>query len=113
MLLMTGFGLGLGLLLGVLNVFMRDVGQVVQLLLQFGFWLTPIVYMPEILPDWARPWLALNPVYPLVRGYQDVLAFQQPPTLGALFAGALLAGLLLVLALWLFRRAEAELVDQL
>lgn len=111
--LMTGLGLGLGLLLGVLNVFMRDVGQVVQLLLQFGFWLTPIVYMPEILPDWARPWLQLNPVYPLVRGYQDVLAFQQPPALGALFAGALLAGLLLVLALWLFRRAEAELVDQL
>lgn len=113
MLLMTGFGLGLGLLLGVLNVFMRDVGQIVQLLLQFGFWLTPIVYMPEILPDWARPWLALNPVHPLVRGYQDVLAFQQPPAFIAMLAGALIAGLLLALALWLFRRAEAELVDQL
>ncbi|WP_323680943.1 ABC transporter permease [Lamprobacter sp.] len=111
--LMTGLGLGLGLVLGVLNVFMRDVGQVLQLLLQFGFWLTPIVYMPEILPDSVRPWLLLNPVQPLVRSYQDVLSFQQPPALGALLASALLAGLMLVLALWLFRRAEAELVDQL
>jgi ABC-type polysaccharide/polyol phosphate export permease len=35
---------GLGVLLGTLNVFFRDVGQTMGLVLQFWFWLTPIVY---------------------------------------------------------------------
>ena len=36
--------LSIGLVLGVLNVFIRDVGQVVPVVLQFGFWLTPVSY---------------------------------------------------------------------
>ncbi|MGC6739044.1 O9 family O-antigen export ABC transporter permease subunit, partial [Escherichia coli] len=36
------FTLGLGIILGVLNVFVRDVGQFVNILLQFWFWFTPI-----------------------------------------------------------------------
>ena len=43
-------GLGVGLLLGVFNVFVRDVGQVVPIVLQLGFWFTPIVYTPDIVP---------------------------------------------------------------
>ena len=43
-------GMGVGVLLGVLNVFMRDVGQVVPVVLQALFWLTPIVDSVDILP---------------------------------------------------------------
>src|SRR5437764_1324747 len=42
MLLTLSVGLGIGLMLGVFNVFIRDVGQVVPIALQFGFWLAPI-----------------------------------------------------------------------
>ena len=38
------FAIGLGMVLGVLNVFFRDVGQLFGVVLQFWFWLTPIVY---------------------------------------------------------------------
>lgn len=38
------FCAGLGMILGVLNVFFRDVGQLFAICLQFWFWLTPIVY---------------------------------------------------------------------
>ena len=38
------FAIGLGISLGVLNVFFRDVGQFFGIFLQFWFWLTPIVY---------------------------------------------------------------------
>ena len=50
LLLQTAFALALGLILGVLNVFFRDVGQLFGILLQFWFWLTPIVYPASIIP---------------------------------------------------------------
>ncbi len=104
---------GLGLVLGIFNVFVRDVGQLVGLALQYGFWFTPIVYMPAILPETLRGLLRLNPLYWVVGGYQDILVFHHPPQWAGLAAVAALAGALLGLALFLFRRASPEMVDVL
>ena len=108
-----GLATGLGLILGVFNVFVRDVGQVVGLALQYGFWFTPIVYMPAILPDPLRMLLKLNPLYWVVSGYQNILVFHGPPPLQGLAITGALAGFLLVAALYLFRRAAPEMVDVL
>src|SRR3546814_126684 len=50
LLIMVIFAIGLGITLGVLNVFFRDVGQFFGIVLQFWFWLTLIVYHPSIFP---------------------------------------------------------------
>lgn len=111
--LTIGLGTGLGLTLGILNVFMRDIGQAVPILLQVGYWFTPIVYLPEIIPAAYRPWLALNPLYPIVTGYHDILVFERSPVWLSLLPVVALALLLLGFALFLFRRAKAEMVDVL
>jgi lipopolysaccharide transport system permease protein len=108
-----GIAAGIGLILGVFNVFVRDVGQMVSLALQYGFWFTPIVYMPGILPEKLRALLQLNPLYWVVTGYQNILVFHAAPHLSGLALVAAFAGLLLVLALYLFRRAAPEMVDVL
>ncbi len=107
------FALGLGLLLGVLNVFFRDVGQFVGVLLQFWFWLTPIVYSAAILPERARAWLALNPLTALVDAYQRLLLTGAWPDWAAF--GWHLAGTLALcgLAAFAFDRLQAEMVDEL
>jgi lipopolysaccharide transport system permease protein len=105
--------LGFGLTMGVLNVFMRDVGQVVPVLLQVGYWFTPIVYLPQIIPEPYRNWLALNPLYPLVGAYQDILVFGRMPSFASLAPVCLLAVCMLGIALYLFRRSNAEMVDVL
>ncbi len=113
MLLTLAIGVGVGLLLGVINVFVRDVGQVVPVALQFGFWLAPIAYTPDIVPAALRRLIYLNPVTPIVQGYQDALLFDQVPDLRALVLLALCALALLAAALALFRRASAEMADVL
>lgn len=107
------FGLGCGLLLGVLNVFVRDIGAALGVILQLLFWLTPIVYMPSIVPGQFQRFLAFNPLYPLVKGYQDVILFDKAPQLEGLVTPALLALVLLATSLVLFRRAAPDLVDEL
>lgn len=105
--------LGLGLALGVLNVFMRDIGQVVPVVMQFLFWFTPIVYMVNIIPEQYRGWLALNPLIPIVTGYQNVLLHNRAPDWTGLGMIALIALALLAFALLLFRKASPEMMDQL
>lgn len=104
---------GLGLVLGILNVFMRDVGQLVAILLQFGFWLTPIVYTIDILPAAFQEMLRLNPMFWVVDNYHRVLAYGVPPNLWSLAAISAFALVLLGLALVLFRKASGEMVDVL
>ena len=66
------------------TVFVRDVGQVVPIALQLGFWFTPIVYAPDIVPQNLRPLLQLNPMTAIVQSFQNVMLFDRPPDFAAL-----------------------------
>jgi lipopolysaccharide transport system permease protein len=113
MVITVAFAVGLGLVLGVLNVFIRDIGQVVPVAMQFLFWLTPVVYMVNVIPEQYRSWLSLNPLIPIVTGYQDVLLYDRAPNWVGLGETACITVALLFLSLWIFRKASPELVDQL
>jgi lipopolysaccharide transport system permease protein len=111
--LTLALALGIGIVLGILNVFMRDVGQVIPLVLQIGFWFTPVVYVPTVLPENLRALLAFNPVYPLITAYHEILVFGRMPDLGSLAGTAILAVGLMAVGMFMFRRAGAEMVDVL
>jgi lipopolysaccharide transport system permease protein len=107
------FAVGLGVTLGVLNVFFRDVGQLSGMLLQFWFWATPIVYIASILPEWLRPWMNLNPMYHVMQGYQNIFVSNQWPDWQNLALLALFSMGLALYAVSLFSRHAGEIVDEL
>jgi lipopolysaccharide transport system permease protein len=107
------FSLGLGVSLGILNVFFRDVGQTVTVVLFFWFWLTPIVYPAAILPDRVEAMLRYNPMYPLMSAYQDVMVYGQAPDWGSLWPVTLAGLVLCALGVRLFLRRAGEMVDEL
>lgn len=107
------FAIGLGISLGVLNVFFRDVGQFFGIFLQFWFWLTPIVYAANTLPEFVRPWLALNPMSSLMAAFQSVLVSGQWPQWQTLWPTSLFALLLCTLGFRLFRKHSGEMGDEL
>jgi len=74
-LLMIALAFGMGLCFGTLNVFFRDIAQMIGLLLQLWMWLTPIVYSVEILPPAIHPLLWLNPFYPFVHIFRETFLF--------------------------------------
>lgn len=63
--------LGLSWLTSALNVFVRDTGQFVAMCLQFGFWITPIFWSIDILPQKYHFFIKLNPVFYITEGYRD------------------------------------------
>lgn len=107
------FAIGLGMVLGVLNVFFRDVGQFFGIFLQFWFWLTPIVYPANILPEAIKPFMNLNPMAPVIGAYQNIFVNHHWPQWGSLWPTALLASLLCLLGFRLFKKNAGEMVDEL
>lgn len=107
------FSIGLGIILGVLNVFFRDVGQFFNIVLQFWFWLTPIVYPLTILPEKIRPLMAWNPMAPLVNAYQVIMINGQWPQWEKLIPVTLIGMTLCILGMSLFRKRAGEMVDEL
>lgn len=107
------FSMALGIGLGVMNVFFRDVGQLLNILLQFWFWFTPIVYPVRIIPEALMPLMKLNPMYAITSSYQNIFLYGTLPDfrlVGAVFVLALVLG---IWSLWLYRHHVGELVDEL
>lgn len=106
-------GAGLGLTLGVINVFIRDIGQIVPIVMQFWFWLTPIVYMPNIIPIQYQNILAFNPMTSIVIAYQDILVYGRKPDFLTLIYPITVAIVTFFLALFIYFRSNEEMVDVL
>lgn len=113
LLLQIFFTVGLGTLLAVLNVFFRDIGQLFPILLQFWFWLTPIVYSIDIIPTAFRSLLEINPLLPLTVAYQGVFVLGVWPDWTSLFPLLIISSFLMALALRLFRKQAGDMVDEL
>jgi lipopolysaccharide transport system permease protein len=98
---------------GTLNVFIRDVGSFVGVAVQFWFWLTPIVYPIEIVPEAAHALLNWNPMRHVVGAYQRVLVEGEAPDWLTLVPLSILT-LVVVGGSWLvFRHLSPDLVDEL
>jgi lipopolysaccharide transport system permease protein/teichoic acid transport system permease protein len=70
--------LGIGWFTSSASLFIKDINNVVALLIQFGFWLTPIFWNIEMVPVKYQWIVKLNPVYYIVTGYRDSLLFNIP-----------------------------------
>jgi len=105
--------LGMGLMLGVLNVFMRDIGQIMPVIMQLWFWLTPIVYMPAILPPGGKALLDWNLMYPAIHSFQQVVLYGNPPQVREFLPMAVVSAVLLAMSYFLFLKASPEMVDEL
>jgi len=109
----AAFSLSLGVLLGVLNVFYRDVGFVVGIVIQFWFWSTPIVYTVDILPSKFQSFVDYNPIMPLINGYHNVIYLNLMPDWLSLIKFSFYLLILAGFTYSVFRRAQAEIVDAL
>jgi ABC-type polysaccharide/polyol phosphate export permease len=107
------FGFGLGLLLGILNLFFRDIAQVLGVVFQIWMWSLPVVYFEDALPAAYRYVVSFNPAYPFLRALREAYLQPDPPQLSlwlAMLAWAVVASLA---GLALVRRLRTDIRDVL
>ena len=72
---------GIGLLLSAINVFFRDIKHIYSILLLILMYMTPIFYPASIIPDKYLPLFWLNPLYPVLEMFRDVVLYGVMPDL--------------------------------
>lgn len=70
--------LGISWMVSALNVFIRDIGQVVGVVIQVGFWATPIFWDINMMPSRVQFFLKLNPMFYIVQGYRETFIYFRP-----------------------------------
>lgn len=101
----------LGYLFAVLSVFIRDIREMVGILMQLWFWMTPIVYVSDIIPPAWQSLLTLNPYYHIADALRDTMIAGTHPALLPLACILSAAIALLVISFWLARRLERDIRD--
>lgn len=107
---LLALAVGVALALAAMQVFIRDLSQSIGLLVTLWFFLTPIIYAPQTVPETLARWLALNPVTGVVDAQRALL-----PGLSGLPGSALwtwlAAPLLLVLGYVVYQRLRPHLEE--
>jgi lipopolysaccharide transport system permease protein len=105
--------LGLGFALCAANVYLRDVRLLVDVAVLLGFYLTPVIYDPESVPDGYRYVLYLNPMAHILGAYRSVMLAGELPALGPFLLLALVGAAVLVAGYSIYRLASPFFVDEL
>jgi ABC-type polysaccharide/polyol phosphate export permease len=112
-LLLSCFGFGIGLVLGVANVRFRDVFYLVGIGLQVMFYATPIVYPLDIVPENAQRLLELNPMTAFVYAMRQCVYSLDLPTLTNWLAMGVAATVSLVGGWIIFSRWAPSVIEEL
>jgi lipopolysaccharide transport system permease protein len=100
-----------GLILAVLTVFIRDMKEIVGIVLQIWFWFTPIVYVKEILPGWVKKFIVFNPVFILADSFQNIFLRNRLPDIKLLIILTAVTFFLLFLSYLIYIRLESDVKD--
>lgn len=107
--------LGLGWAVSALNPFLRDIAQIVGVVLQVGFWATPIFWDIHIMPAKIQMIFKLNPMFYIVQGYRDSFIYFKPfwmHPLQTLYFWAI-TGTILVAGALIFKKLKPQFADVL
>ncbi len=107
------FSLGIGWMLASLGVFLRDVGQTIQIVTMLLLFLSPIFYPITALPEAFRPWILLNPLTFIIEQTRAVLVWGQLPNWMGLGVYGVLSVLMAWTGYWWFQKTRKGFADVL
>jgi ABC-type polysaccharide/polyol phosphate export permease len=106
------FTLGIVFILSSLVVYLRDLRYAMSLIIQVGFFATPILYGIDRVPASLRlAYCLINPLAPVIDGYRRVVILGQDPAWGLLLPAVAMSAAYLVLGFRLFKRLETGFSD--
>lgn len=113
LLLLFTISLGLSLALSGLNVFYRDVQFIWQVLLQIGFFATPVVYTTEVFPENLQKFILLNPIARILTSARDTIIYSSPAKIEDLLFIFLSAVVFLFVGYIIFSRLEPRFAEEI
>lgn len=100
------FSLGMGLLLSALVVTFRDLQHLYGVLITAWLYLTPIFYPIDMLPDWVKHIVHMNPIANIIEMFRDVVMYGVVPSAMLQVKCLGSCAIVMVLGLWVFYKQQ-------
>jgi ABC-type polysaccharide/polyol phosphate export permease len=106
------FATALGIFLSAANLFYRDVKYLVEVVVTFGIFFTPVFYESELAGRWE--WLLLlNPVAPLLEGLNSCIVLGRMPKPGWVLYSGIVSFTSFFLAMAFFKKLEPKFAENI
>ena len=108
------FAYSIGVIFGVVNVFYRDVREFLSIFMNIWFWMTPIVWVPSIAPEWLQNFQSgLNPYFWFLEEYREIFLYGNASQLGKMLFLAIVSFLFFAASVFFVKYFEKEIRDHL
>ncbi len=104
---------GTSLALAALYVYYRDLAQIWEVILQIGFFVTPIVYPVNVIPERFLFYYMLNPVTRLIGMYRDILLKGSLPGFMDVILVIIFGSVLFIFGSWIFKRLSRRFAEEI
>jgi lipopolysaccharide transport system permease protein len=105
------FTFSLGVILSLFVPFFKDIKVVLPIVLQLWFWITPIIYFKDIVPQKYHILFTINPFYYFIESYHAIFLYAQAPCFDHIARLGLLTLLLFALATYLYKKMLPTVKD--
>jgi lipopolysaccharide transport system permease protein len=105
--------LGTSLVLAALNVYYRDIQYIWALILQIGFFATPVIYPLSVFPPYLLKILSYNPLAQVIFLARDVTLYSKEPNLASFVFVIFIAVVILGIGYAIFTRLEPQFAEEL
>ena len=113
LILETMFAVGVGLLLGSLNVYYRDISNGVHIVTMCLYFVTPCFYMVDSMSPFMQSVVAVNPLAYYVETIHDIMYFGIAPGLFGFIMCILIALVFFIIGLYIFKKLEKGFAERM
>lgn len=105
--------LGLAFIFSSITVYVRDVEYLLNVFMMLMFYLCPIVYSADMIPDKFLPIFKLNPMFHIIGYYRTILYDKQIPNMNHVFILFIACTLILILGYLIFQKCKKRFAEEL
>lgn len=111
LLIQTIFAFAIGVIISLFTPFFKDLKEAVPIVVQLWFWMTPIIYMKEMIANKYPLLLTFNPFYYFTQIYQDIFLYARAPSMHAISIILIMSMIALLLAGILYKKMIGTIKD--
>lgn len=104
--------LGFTFILSAIEMYMRDIEHIVNFILSMAFYVTPILYTPDIFPEKLAWVLKVNPMAYLVNAYRSIFFYQKMPDLMGIGVVSIFSIFLFVIGYLIFEKLQKGFAEE-
>lgn len=105
------FVFSLGVIISLFMPFIKDLKEIVPIVIQLWFWMTPIIYLRQMVADKYPLLLTFNPFYHFVHIYQDIFVYAKTPSLNEVLIIVAISSFTFALSFLLYKKMISAVKD--